>query len=208
MRRTQVGELPQDVRVGLEARRRTLVFRQEGEAVIDHVVSEHPAVGIFRRLRRIEAQNIGKRALLVDCGNRFLTRLINGVPHEMHELIEPSLAVIDGFAGVVFLFCIIGVEETADARMARPIDVKQLAIPSYAAASPDVDFRLGIDFARRKLDHGREHVRFCIRVHPCPRRLPPRWGSVKFRLPLVSNRFLIPSKSKKNASLRLPAKKV
>src|ERR1700732_785888 len=38
--------------------------------------------------------------------------------------------------------------------------------------------------------------------------LPPRWGSVKFRLPLVSNRFLIPSKSKKNASLRRPAKKV
>ena len=31
---------------------------------------------------------------------------------------------------------------------------------------------------------------------------------MKFRLPLVSNRFLIPSKSKKNASLRLPAKKV
>src|SRR5215472_539387 len=38
--------------------------------------------------------------------------------------------------------------------------------------------------------------------------LPPRRGSVKFRLPLISNRFLIPSKSKKNASLRLPAKKV
>src|SRR5271155_386601 len=38
--------------------------------------------------------------------------------------------------------------------------------------------------------------------------LPPRRGSVKFRFPLVSNRFLIPSKSKKNASLRLPAKKV
>src|SRR5262250_2144505 len=38
--------------------------------------------------------------------------------------------------------------------------------------------------------------------------LPPRCGSVKFRLPLISNRFLIPSKSKKNASLRLPAKNV
>ena len=31
---------------------------------------------------------------------------------------------------------------------------------------------------------------------------------MKLRLPRVSNRFLIPSKSKKNASLRLPAKKV
>src|SRR6516165_7760855 len=38
--------------------------------------------------------------------------------------------------------------------------------------------------------------------------LPPRCGSVKLRLPRISNRFLIPSKSKKNASLRLPAKKV
>src|SRR5579872_6560296 len=38
--------------------------------------------------------------------------------------------------------------------------------------------------------------------------LPPRCGAVKFLPPLVSNRLLIPSKSKKNASLRLPAKKV
>src|SRR5215213_10366485 len=36
--------------------------------------------------------------------------------------------------------------------------------------------------------------------------LPPKWGAVKFLPPLVSNRFLIPSKSKKKASLRLPAK--
>src|SRR4029079_2645849 len=38
--------------------------------------------------------------------------------------------------------------------------------------------------------------------------LPPRWGAVKFLPPRVSNRFLMPSKSKKNASLRLPAKNV
>src|SRR5271169_450554 len=38
--------------------------------------------------------------------------------------------------------------------------------------------------------------------------LPPRWGAVKFLPPLVSNRFLIPSKSKKEASLRAPAKNV
>jgi hypothetical protein len=35
-----------------------------------------------------------------------------------------------------------------------------------------------------------------------------RCGSVKFRLPRVSNRFLMPSKSKKKASLRAPQKKV
>src|SRR5579885_3519383 len=38
--------------------------------------------------------------------------------------------------------------------------------------------------------------------------LPPTCGSVKLRLPRVSNRFLMPSKSKKNASERLPAKNV
>src|ERR1700754_1042681 len=35
-----------------------------------------------------------------------------------------------------------------------------------------------------------------------------RCGEVKFRLPEMSNRFLMPSKSKKNASLRAPAKKL
>ena len=37
---------------------------------------------------------------------------------------------------------------------------------------------------------------------------PPNRGAVKFRLPRMSKRFLIPSKSKKNASLRAPAKNV
>jgi hypothetical protein len=38
--------------------------------------------------------------------------------------------------------------------------------------------------------------------------LLPKCGAVKLRPPLVSNSALMPSKSKKNASLRLPAKKV
>ena len=38
--------------------------------------------------------------------------------------------------------------------------------------------------------------------------VPPRCGAVKLRPPVVSNRFLMPSKSKKNASLRAPAKNV
>src|SRR5208337_3545432 len=117
-----------------------------------------------------------------DRGNRFLTRVITSVPHEMHELVEPSLAVIDGFAGVVFLLGVIGVEEAADARMARAIDMKQLAVPSYTAASPDVDLRLGFEFIRRQLDHGRKHVRFRIRVYAGPWRLAAemRLGEVSF----------------------------
>ena len=54
MRRAQVRELLQDVGVRLEACGRTLIFRQEGDAVIDHVVSEDPPVGILCGLRRIE----------------------------------------------------------------------------------------------------------------------------------------------------------
>ncbi len=54
MRRAEVGKLLQNVGVGFEARGRALIFRQEGEAVIDHVVCEDTAVGIRRRLGRIE----------------------------------------------------------------------------------------------------------------------------------------------------------
>src|SRR5262249_1663576 len=133
MRCAQVRELLQGVGVGLEAGGRSLVFRQEGDAVIDHVVGEDPAVGILCGLRRIETEHVGKRALLVDRGDRFLARVIAGMPHQMHELVEPSLAIVDGLARVVFLLGVIGVEEAANARMARAIDVEQLAIASYTA---------------------------------------------------------------------------
>src|SRR5512133_850500 len=104
------------------------------------------------------------------------------MPHQMHELVEPSLAVVDRLARVVFLLGVIGVEEAADAWMARSIDVKQLAVSSYTASSPDVDFGLGIEFARRELDHSRKHVRFGIRIHAGPRRLAAemRLGEVPF----------------------------
>jgi hypothetical protein len=42
----------------------------------------------------------------------------------VHELVEPSLAIVDGLAGVVFLLGVVGVEEATDARMARAIDVE------------------------------------------------------------------------------------
>src|SRR5262245_16151827 len=93
------------------------------------------------------------------------------MPHQMHELVEPSLAVVDGLARVVFFLCVIGVEEAANARMARAIDVKQLAVAPYAAPSPDVHLGLGGDFTRGQLDHSRKHVRFRIRIHPGPWRL-------------------------------------
>ena len=80
MRRAQVRENPEDVGVGLEARGRTLVFGEESEAVIDYVVGEDPAVRIFRGLRRIETEHVGKRALRVDRGDRFLARVVAGMP--------------------------------------------------------------------------------------------------------------------------------
>ena len=176
MRRADVRELLQDVGVGLQAGRWTLIFRQEGDAIVDHIISEDPAVGIPCGLRRIKAKHVGKCALLVDRGNRFLRRIAAGMPHQMHELVKPSLAVVHGFARVVFLLSVIGVEEAANARMARAINVKQLAVASYAAPSPDVNFGLGIKFTRRQLDHSRKHVRFRIGVHAGPWRFAADMG--------------------------------
>src|SRR6266481_1466683 len=104
------------------------------------------------------------------------------MPHQMHELVEPSLAVVDGLARVVFLLGVVGVEEAADARMAGAIDVKQLAVASYAAPPPDVDLGLGVEFTRRQLDHSRKHVRLRIRIHAGPWRLGAemRLGEVPF----------------------------
>src|SRR5215470_11660694 len=65
------------------------------------------------------------------------------MPHQMHELVEPSLAIVDGLARVVFLLGVIRVEETANAWMTRAIDVKQLAVTSYTAPPPDVHLGLG-----------------------------------------------------------------
>ena len=93
--RANVWELLQGVGVGLQARGRTLVFRQEGEAVIDHVFREGPTIGILCGLRRIETQHVGKCPFIVDRGDRFLARVIAGMPHEVHELLEPSRAVVD-----------------------------------------------------------------------------------------------------------------
>src|SRR5664280_3495235 len=113
--RANVGELLQDVVVRFEACGRTLIFRQEGETVIDHVFHEGPTIGILCGLRRIETQHVGKCPFRVDRGNRFLARVIAGMPQQMHEQLEPSLAVVDGLARVVFLLGVIGVEEAADA---------------------------------------------------------------------------------------------
>src|SRR6516165_9576763 len=182
LRRPQVWKLLEDVGVRLEARGRTLIFRQEGQAVIDHIVSEDPAVRILCRFRRIKTYHVWKCALLVDRSDRLFARVIAGVSHQVNELFQPALAVVDGLAGVIFLLGIIGVEEAAHARMAGAIDVKQLAVASHTAPAPDVHLWLGIDFPRRQLDHGRTHVRFCVRIHAGPWRLAAemRLGEVPF----------------------------
>src|SRR5262249_49865689 len=102
------------------------------------------------------------------CGNRFLSRVVARMAHQMHELFEPSLAVVDRLAGVVFLLGVVGVEEAADAGMAGTVDVNQLAVAPHTASSPDVDLALGIELARRELDRVRKYVRFGIRIHAGP----------------------------------------
>ena len=88
MRRAHVRELLKDVSVGPEAGGWTLIFRQEGDPVVDHVISEDPAVGILGGFRWVETQHVGKCPLLVDRSNRFLWRVIAGMSHEVHELVD------------------------------------------------------------------------------------------------------------------------
>src|SRR5208337_1662230 len=102
---------------------RTLIFREEGETVVDHVVREDPSIGIRCGLRWIETQHVGQSSLGSNRGNRLLAGVIAGMPQQMDELLQPSLAIIDRLARVVFLLGVIGVEEAADAGMAGAINV-------------------------------------------------------------------------------------
>src|SRR5215471_9988176 len=137
MRNAEVRKLLENVGVRLQTAGRAFALGQEREAVIDHVVSEDATVGILCRLRRIETQHVGQCSLLVNLSNRFFARVISRVTHQI-ELIEPALTIVHRLAGVVFQLRVVGVEKAADTRMARTIDMNQLAILSYAASSPDV----------------------------------------------------------------------
>jgi hypothetical protein len=50
------------------------------------------------------------------------------------ELIEPALAIVNRLAAVVFLFSLVGVEETADRRVAGAIDMEKLTVAAHAAS--------------------------------------------------------------------------
>jgi len=193
MRRADIRKVLEDIRMRLEAGRRDVAFRQEGKAVIYHIVGEIAAIGICRGLLRIEFQHVGQDAVLVDLGDRLVIRVVARMPHQMDEHPEPALAVVDRLAGVVLFLGVVGVEEAADAGMPGAIDMQELAVAPEAAPAPDPDLRLGIDLARWHLDHHREHIGSVLDSTPVQGDLPPRWGAVKFRRPRVSNRFLIPS---------------
>src|SRR6202034_2886669 len=83
--RADGGKLLQNVGVGFQTRRRTLIFRQKGEAVIDDVVREDATVGVLCRLGRIETQHVGKGALRVDGCDRFFACVVAGMPKQVHE---------------------------------------------------------------------------------------------------------------------------
>src|SRR6266446_5847372 len=162
MRRADVRELLENVGVRLEAIGGNFALGEEGEPVIDHIVGKNAAVGVLRGLGRIEAQHIGQDPILIDRGDCFFAGVIASMPHQVDELIEPALAIVNRLAGVVFLFGLVGVEEAADTRVAGAIDMEELAVAPYAASSPDADLRLGAKLARRQLDHRREHIGFSI----------------------------------------------
>jgi hypothetical protein len=63
MRHAEIRKLSQRVGMWLQAARRTFALGEKREAVIDHVVGEDAAVGIFCGLRGIEA----RRAAFAPC---------------------------------------------------------------------------------------------------------------------------------------------
>src|SRR6476620_1153852 len=79
----------------------------------------------------------------------------------------------------------------------RTLHLPQILISGSAPRKP-----VGISMAVEKT------LALVLESTPVQGDSPGRVRSVKLRLPEVSNRFLIPSKSKKNASLRAPAKNV
>ena len=162
MRRTNIRELLENVGMRLEASGGNIALGEEGEAMIDDIVSKNAAVWILCGLRRIEAQHVGQNAVSVDRSDCFFAGVIARMPHQVNKLIHPSLAIVDRLAGVVFQFGVVGIEEAADARVASAIDMKQLAVLAYAAPPPDPDLRVRVELACRQLDHCGEHIGFCI----------------------------------------------
>ena len=157
MRCAEVWENREDVGVRLEAGGGNIALGEEGEAMIDDVVSKNTAVWILRGLQRIEAQHVGQNAVSVDRGDCFFAGVIARMPHQVNKLIRPTLAIVDRLAGVEFQFGVVGIEEAADARVASAIDMKQLAVLAHAAPPPDPDLRVRAELACRQLDHCRTH---------------------------------------------------
>ena len=58
MRRAQIGELPQRIRMRFQSARRAFALGEKGEPVIDHIVGKDLSVGILRRFRGIETQHV------------------------------------------------------------------------------------------------------------------------------------------------------
>src|SRR5260370_32517250 len=141
MRRADVRERLENIGVRFKAALRNFTLREERETMIDHIVGENAAVGVRRGYRGIIAQHVGQDAVLVDRGDCFCARVVARMPHQVDELIEPALAIVNRLAGVVFLFGVVGVEEAADAWVAGAIDMEDLVVAPHAASSPDANLR-------------------------------------------------------------------
>lgn len=162
MRRANVRELLENVSVRLEAGGGNIAFGEEGEAMLDDVVSKNATIWILSGLRRSEAQHVGQNAVCIDSSDCFFAGVIARMPHQVNKLLRPALAIVDRLAGVVFQFGVVGIEEAADAWVTSAINMKQLAVLVHATPSPDPDLWVRAELACRQLDHYREHISFRI----------------------------------------------
>ena len=113
---------------------------QKPAAVIDHVVGEDAAVGIFSRASTDRTSV--HRAVHAPCRSRQSLRRERNfhIVSIRYDNPSASFAIVHRLAGVVLQLRIVGVEKATDARMARAIDMVQLAILPQAASSPDAEF--------------------------------------------------------------------
>src|SRR6266478_9774739 len=137
--RAEVGEVGQQVVVGLEAGRRDLAVGQPGEAHAVHVVGGHPAVGVGGGLGVVVVQDVGQD-LQGGCPG-LLGCVAAGVLQDRGPGFQVVGYVVGGLAGVEQVLFPVGVDERVDGRVPAAVHLLEHAVAVPADRGPHADHR-------------------------------------------------------------------
>src|SRR6185312_14661288 len=134
-----VGEVGQQVVVGLEAGRGDLAVGQPGEAHAVHVVGGDAAVGVGGGLGAVVVQDVGQDLQ----GGRpgLLGGVAAGVLQDRGPRLEVVGYVVGGLAGVEQVLLAVGVDERVDGRVPAAVHLLQDAVAAAADRGPCADDR-------------------------------------------------------------------